>query len=578
MTQTRRIRLLVAATAVPVLALAVGPSTASPAPGSTGVFEQQLTFDSSYAQGEPSIAVNPTNPKNIVLTFLANVGYGFYGVENGHPPTTARDHEQAMQGCDAFVSFDAGRSWKRQTLPVTSWQIDPTRPNCSDTLVLFDKKGVAYVIGSAFQFPTFAAGQGDFRMISSRDGGRTWSAPSVVSPAALSPGADPAAWQGARFYDDREFMALDRSTGTLYVNGTQGRAAADAQGNIEYLTASHDGGRTWGNALAVGSASAVQLAAAFGTVLFTSPPPQGAQRECTCLDVVVSNDGGRTWSAPSVVSPAALSPGADPAAWQGARFYDDREFMALDRSTGTLYVNGTQGRAAADAQGNIEYLTASRDGGRTWSDALAVGAASAVQLAAGFGTVLFTSPPPQNAQRECTCLDVVVSNDGGRTVARYPTLIPRDPGAVLGGGANAVADPRTRGRFLLAHSEADGLVIYRTDTSGRRWGKVSTLTVPGRSASKVWLDWSPEGVLGLGWRATASSGYLFYGAVSYDAGKTWTVHRISKAESPASQGVWVAGDDTSAVWVTKDRFYATWGDWRTGSLQTFWGGFPLPRH
>jgi hypothetical protein len=457
MTQTHRIRLLVAATAVPVLALAVWPSTASPAPGSTGVFEQQLTFDSSYAQGEPSIAVNPTNPKNIVLTFLANVGYGFYGVENGHPPTNPRDHEQAMQGCDAFVSFDAGRTWKRQQLPVTSWQIDPTRPNCSDTLVLFDRKGVAYVIGSAFQFPTFAAGQGDFRMISSRD-------------------------------------------------------------------------------------------------------------------------GGRTWSAPSVVSPAALSPGADPASWQGARFYDDREFMALDRSTGTLYVNGTQGRAAADAQGNIEYLTASRDGGRTWSDALAVGSASAVQLAAAFGTVLFTSPPPQNAQRECTCLDVVVSNDGGRTVARYPTLIPRDPGAVLGGGANAVADPRTRGRFLLAHSEADGLVIYRTDTSGRRWGKVSTLTVPGRSASKVWLDWSPEGVLGLGWRATASSGYLFYGAVSYDAGKTWTVHRISKAESPASQGVWVAGDDTSAVWVTKDRFYATWGDWRTGSLQTFWGGFPLPRH
>jgi hypothetical protein len=457
MTQTHRIRLLVAATAVPLLGLAVAPSTAAPAPGSAGVFEQQLTFDSSYAQGEPSIAVNPTNPSNIILTFLANVGYGFYGVENGHPPTTARDHEQAMQGCDAFVSFDAGRSWKRQTLPVTSWQIDPTRPNCSDTLVLFDKKGVAYVIGSAFQFPTFAAGQGDFRMISSRDGGRTWSTPSVVSPAALSPGADPASWQGARFYDDREFMALDRSTGTLYVNGTQGRAAADAQGNVEYLTASHDGGRTWGNALAVGSASAVQLAAAFGTVLFTSPPPQGAQRECTCLDVVVSNDGGRT-------------------------------------------------------------------------------------------------------------------------VTRYPTLVPRDSTAVLGGGANAVADPRTRGRFLLVDADPSGsLVVYRTDTGGRRWGKVSSITIPGRSASKLWLDWSPQGVLGLGWRATASSGYLFYGAVSYDAGKTWTVHRLSKAESPASSGVWVAGDDTSAVWVTKDRFYATWGDWRTGSLQTFWGGFPLPR-
>ena len=63
---------------------------------------------------------------------------------------------------------------------------DVTRPNCSDTLVLFDKKGVAYVIGSAFQFPTFAAGQGDFRIISSRDGGRTCacSFASVCAPRA----------------------------------------------------------------------------------------------------------------------------------------------------------------------------------------------------------------------------------------------------------------------------------------------------------------------------------------------------------------------------------------------------------
>jgi hypothetical protein len=42
---------------------------------------------------------------------------------------------------------------------------------------------------------------------------------------------------------------------------------------------STDGGRTWGNAIAVGNASAVQLGAAFGTVAFTSAAPQGAQRE-----------------------------------------------------------------------------------------------------------------------------------------------------------------------------------------------------------------------------------------------------------------------------------------------------------
>ena len=452
--RARRIRLrtVLVAAALPV-ALAAVPTSAAPAPGAAGVFEQQLTFNTEYAQGEPSIAVNPTNPNNIILTFLANVGYGFYGVESGHLPTQPRARQQAMQGCDALVTFDAGRHWKRQQLPVSSWEIDPTRPNCSDTLVLFDRKGTAYVVGSSFQFPTFAVGQGDFRLISSKDGGRTWSKPSVVSPAVLSPGADPTGWQGVRFYDDREFMALDRSTGTIYVNGTQGRLTAGAQGNEEYVAASHDGGRTWGDALHVGTASSVQLAAAFGRMVFTNPPPLGAQRECTCQDVVISTDGGRT-------------------------------------------------------------------------------------------------------------------------LQRYSTLIPRSPTSVLG-GASTVADPTRRGRFVIANVEGDSLVLYRSIDGGRRWGKVSTITVPGRGAAKLWLDWSPEGVLGLGWRGTTSNGYGFWGAVSYDAGAHWTVHRISKGDSAPSSGLWVAGDDTSAVWVTKDRFYATWGDWRGGSLQTWWGGFPL---
>ncbi|MDP9183024.1 MAG: glycoside hydrolase, partial [Actinomycetota bacterium] len=363
--------------AVPVL-LGLIAALAPSGEAADTTFEKQLTFDSRYAEGEPSIAVNPRKPNNIILTFLANIGYGFYGIESGHPPTDPRIREQTMQGCDALVTFDAGKHWKRQSLPVASLALDPTHPNCSDTLVTFDRNGIAYVVGSAFQFPTFAVGQGDFRMISSRDGGRTWSTPSVVSPTILSPGADPAQWQGARFYDDREFMALDRSTGAIYVNGTQGRASFGAQGNIEYLVASRDGGKTWGDAIAVGTASAVQPAAAFGTVVFTSPPPQGAQRECTCADVVVSADGARS-------------------------------------------------------------------------------------------------------------------------VKRYSTLIPMSTGVLIGSGST-VADPTTKGRFVVVTVSGGKLLVYRSNDGGRRWGKTSTIAVPGRGASKVWLDWSRRGVLGIGWR------------------------------------------------------------------------------
>ena len=442
--------------AVPLLLgsiLLAQPATAQ-SPRISRVFEQQLTFDDAYAEGEPSIAVNPRNPDNIVVTFLANVGYGFYGVEHGHPPTNARDREQTMQGCDELITFDAGRHWTRQQLPVASFAQDPTRPNCSDTLVLFDDKGVAYVVGSNFQFPSFAAGQGDFRLIRSYDGGRTWTEPSVVSPAVLSPGSDPGQWQGVRLYDDREFMALDRSTGYLYVNGTQGRAATDAQGNIEYLATSRDGGRTWGNAIAVGTAAAVQLAAAHGIVLFTSPAPAtGGAGECS------------------------------------------------------------------------------------------------------------------------DCTNVVVSTDGGRTVTRYPTLIPAGGGLL--GGPPAVADPRHTGRFAIVATDSSGaLVVHRSVDGGKHWSKAGRIVVPGRSPAKLWLDWSRDGVLGIGWRGATSNGdYGFWGAVSFDDGQHFTVKRISKVDSPQNQGLWVAGDDTSAIWLTHDKLYATWGDWRTGSLQTYWGGF-----
>ncbi|HMC70240.1 MAG TPA: hypothetical protein VKJ07_13880, partial [Mycobacteriales bacterium] len=290
---TRRALLLLAAGATALAAPAL--ATAAQAPKHGGIFEQKLTHDSHYAEGEPSIAINPRNQRNIIITFLANTGFGAYGAQNNTAPTT-QDFEETIQECDYLVTFNGGRTWKRQPLPITNFAMDPTRPNCSDTLVQFDKHGVAYVVGSDYQFPTFTVGQGDFRLISSRDGGRTWSKPSVVAPAALSPSPDFSRWQGVRFYDDREFMALDDSTHTIYVTGTQGRLdATGSAGDIQYLTASRDGGKTWSNGIAVGPAEFAPLGAAFGTVALVSPPPNGATRACSaCYDLVVSSDGGKT--------------------------------------------------------------------------------------------------------------------------------------------------------------------------------------------------------------------------------------------------------------------------------------------
>ncbi len=437
------------------IAAATAPALASGHPAAISVpFEQKLTHDARYAEGEPSIAVNPRNANNIILTFLANTGLGAYAVQNKKTPHP-RSYVQTIQGCDYLLTFNGGRTWKRGKLPLTNLRIDPARTNCSDTLVQFDANGIAYVIGGTYQFPTFATGLGDFRMISSRDGGKSWSALSVVSPTYLSPKADVVAWKGLRFYDDREFMTLDPQTHTLYVNGTQGRATA-----------------------------------------------------------------------------------------RGPR-------------------------------GDTEYVTASSDGGKTWTDALAVGVAAASPLGAAYGMVGFTSPPPKRAKRSCSsCFDFIVSSDGGHSYIRRPTPIVGSSGLLS--GANTVADPSGKGRFDVLTSDGDGnLLLYRTFDAGRTWLAPTTFGVPGRGVSKTWMAWSPNGVLGVGWRSTNGNQYGFYGAVSYDRGATFTVHRISQQDSPPTDPLWVAGDDTSTIVLTDHMFYAAWGDWRGGSLQTWWGGFPL---
>jgi hypothetical protein len=449
-----RVRLIAAISAL-AAAAAAAPALASGHPTvSTGPFETQLTHDARYAEGEPSLAVNPRNPQNMILTFFANTGLGAYAAENGKAPT-ARDYVQTIQGCDYLLTFNGGRAWKRATLPMTSLRTDPARPNCSDTLVQFDKQGVAYVIGGTYQFPAFVAGLGDFRMISSRDGGRTWSQPHVVTPTYLSPNRAVVAWKGLRFYDDREFMTLDPQTHTLYVDGTQGRAGpASKNGDTEYLTASDDGGTTWRNAVAVGIAAPAPLGAAYGIVAFTSPPPMRAKRACP------------------------------------------------------------------------------------------------------------------------SCFDLIVSTDGARSFVRRPTPVVGSSGLLS--GAATVADPSGKGRFDVLTSDSNGnLLVYRTPDAGRTWSAPTKFGVPGRGVSKTWMAYSPNGVLGVGWRSTKGNGYGFYGAVSYDHGLTFTVHRISKADSPPTDPLWVAGDDTSTIALTSTMFYASWGDWRGGSLQTWWGGFPI---
>lgn len=453
----RNRRLFVAAALTAVAAGA--PALAIPAhPWHPQPFEGNLSKDGAHENGEPSIAVNPANPRNMIAIYLRNNDMFVPNAAKGQPvvPST-RDAQQQIQGCNYAVTFDGGRTWSRHPLPANDATTDPVENNCSDSIVVFDRHGVAYVMASAYASFGFV-GDSEYRLISSRDGGRTWSKPGIVAPGMIGQGSHPQDYDGVRTYDDRPWLAIDPQTRNLFIDGTQVRADGSGTGTV-YLTGSNDGGKTWTDPIVVPAANlgSAPLAASYGTVALTVRPPDG-EAGCDCLDFLTSDD-----------------------------FFADEHAV----------------------------------------------------------------------------------------LHRRHTTIPNDP------GPQTVADPTHRDRFVVMTNPGDGyLRIYRTDDAGRSWHGPTRVGVQGTRPVKPWIGFSPDGDLGVGWRATRPDGsYAFYAAASADGGKTFYGQlRLSRKWSPPAPEYYVAGDDTSTVALSRDHLYAAWGDWRGAELEdVWWGGFALRR-
>ncbi|HEY3288875.1 MAG TPA: sialidase family protein [Anaerolineae bacterium] len=179
------------------------------------------------AQNETTIAVNPTNPRNLIA------GANDYRV--------CCDFDGLNDGTGwAYFSFDGGATWGNVQLPGLTAETGGTGifqklDSAGDPVVTFSPDGVAYYANIAFSRVSPASA---VVVSTSRDGGRTWSGPSVAAFVSA-----------ANFFNDKEWIAAGPN-GKVFVSWT--RFNSGPQGS-SYLASpivgsvSTDYGASWDN-------------------------------------------------------------------------------------------------------------------------------------------------------------------------------------------------------------------------------------------------------------------------------------------------------------------------------------------
>ena len=272
-------------------------------PGAAASEEYLLMGDATRGAGEPMIAVDPTNPKNIVAVAMGNLQR--LGGETATGNMTDAYHAVAGSTITWLaVTHDGGNSWKVGELPIRTGKF--TR--CPDSFVAVTADGV-FLAGCEPRETT-----GDFygtsALVISTDKGESWSKPvDLISSYAVkrfAPGLKPRI--GGNSPWDRPFLYIDDSTGVIYAQAGGGETDSDTEtGRFRtqgYVTTSTDKGRSFGTIYAWDSTDYPQIGrgrmpagngvVAVAYVARTVPASEAGS--CPCIVFGISRDRGKTFS------------------------------------------------------------------------------------------------------------------------------------------------------------------------------------------------------------------------------------------------------------------------------------------
>jgi len=389
-------------------------------------------------EAEPSVAVNPRNPANRVAAWM----------------------DPTRSSVNAAYTDNGGRTWT-QSRPegIDACGGNFTQPweASGDVWVSFGPDGTVYFTTLAWaHFET--APTSDYVSVVytsvSRDGGKTWSHATLVSPADATA--------------DKDMIVADpNKAGTVYDvwdNAGFGVVAPPRGANQLMFSKSTDWGRTWTN-----------------TTVAAFPPDQSASdsqlsvlKNGTLVDTAVSGntilayrstDGGSTWSGAYTV--AQLTSGSGPALC-GASYRGGGSFGA-DAVVGphSIALVIDDGAAAAAGKGEL-ILARSDDGGITWTTRPILRTRYLLLLASVAGTpngkMGLVYDEIDASRVSCTGQAVVptrirvaLSVNGGRTWSAAATVGASwfnqatalvAPQYFLGDYQNIVADPGVNGGFV----------------------------------------------------------------------------------------------------------------------------------
>lgn len=312
------------------------------------------------AEVEPRVAVNPTNPSNIVGVFQQD-----------------RWSNGGAHGLVTGVSHDGGSTWSRTWAHFSSCS-GGTSANggnydrASDPWVSFSPIGDVYQISLSASADLITSA---ILVSRSSDGGDTWSEPITLR-------RDSSAFN----FNDKESITADPTDASdVYAVWDRSRFPSDNadfnalhsfafRGDI-WFSRTTNGGVTWESARAIFAPKSNEATVGNqivvlpnGTLvdIFNLEKGSGINAPGFFEAVIRSTDKGVTWSRPIIISKdmsvAVTDPDTGAAVRTGAGLPD----IAVDRTTGTLYAVWADGRFSKGAHDDIA-LSRSTDGGLTWS-------------------------------------------------------------------------------------------------------------------------------------------------------------------------------------------------------------------